>query len=340
MNVKLIDYLACPECKGALNCTTFEVDNDLPWPEILEGRLTCEACHREYPISSGIPRLLPSYKPTDQIKKTVEGFGWEWQTFNDQIQDSYMTGKKNFLDFIYPITEDFFEGKFALDAGCGMGRFLKLASEFGCSDVIGIDLSHSVEAAYRNTRTLPNAHVVQADIMALPFVTKFDYIFSIGVLQFLSEPHEGFHRLSQLLNRKGNISIWVYSEEGNGWVIHFLNPLRKHVTSRLPRPVLYYFSNALGVILFGILKLVYQPANKGVLGIKFGSLLPFNDYLYYTSRLNYASMVSVIFDHLVPQLVVYLSKEELENWFRDEQLEAVTITSRNNMSWRGVGKRV
>lgn len=109
-----------------------------------------------------------------------------------------MTGKNNFLDFIYPIIEEFFEDKFVLDAGCGMGRFLKLAAELGSRDVIGIDLSQSVEAAYRNTRTLPNAHVVQADIMALPFITKFDYIFSIGVLQFLSEPREGFHRLSQL----------------------------------------------------------------------------------------------------------------------------------------------
>ena len=250
-----------------------------------------------------------------------------------------MTGKNNFLDFIYPITEEFFVDKIVLDAGCGMGRFLKLAAEFGSREVIGIDLSQSVEAAYSNTRAIPNAHVVQADIMALPFITKFDYIFSIGVLQFLAKPREGFHHLSRSLNGKGSVSIWVYSEEGNGWVIRFLNPFREHITSKLPRSLLYFLSHALGVILFTILRLVYRPANDGIFGIRFGSLLPFNDYLYYTSRLNYASMVSVIFDHLVPQLVVYLSREEVESWCRDEQMKAVTITSRNNMSWRCVGTK-
>ncbi len=339
MKAKLTDYLACPDCKSHLDCTAFGVDDDLPWLEILEGLLTCATCHKEYPIRQGVPCLLPAVEQLEEVTNTVEGFGYEWSTFNDQIQDSYMTGKNNFLDFIYPITEAFFADKYILDAGCGMGRFTKLAAEFGSRDVIGIDLSQSVDAAYRNTRHLPNAHVVQADIMSLPFQTKFDYIFSIGVLQFLSDPREGFQLLSGLLGENGRISIWVYSEEGNGWVIHFINPFREFVTSGLPRPVLYQLSHVLGAFLFAILKLIYKPANEGVLGVRFGKFLPFNDYLYYTSRLNYSSVSSVIFDHLVPQLVVYLPREEVESWFTDEQLKEVTITSRNNMSWRAVGTR-
>ena len=78
---------------------------------------------------------------SNEVRKTVEGFGWQWHKFSDQIQDTYMTSKTNFLDFIYPVTEDFFKHKFVLDAGCGMGRFLKLATEFGSRDVIGVDLS-------------------------------------------------------------------------------------------------------------------------------------------------------------------------------------------------------
>jgi hypothetical protein len=51
----------------------------------------------------------------------------------------------------------------------GWGGFLKLGADFGCQEIVGVDLSNSVEAAYQNTRHLPNAHVVQADIMQLPF---------------------------------------------------------------------------------------------------------------------------------------------------------------------------
>ncbi len=178
--MKLIDYLACPVCKGPLRCVVYQEDKGLPWSEILEGCLTCEICGQEYQIHNGIPRMLTGQLP-DEVKKTVGGFAWEWQTFNDQIKGTYMTDKAHFLDFIYPTTEDFFEGKFVLDAGCGMGRFLSLGADFGSRDVIGVDLSNSVEAAYHNTRTLSNAHVVQADILALPFVKQFDYIFSVGV---------------------------------------------------------------------------------------------------------------------------------------------------------------
>jgi SAM-dependent methyltransferase len=340
MKKRLVDYLACPECKGSLRCIVYQEDSDFPWTEIIEGCLTCNTCCQEYAISRGVPRLLPSTRLADEVKNTVDGFGYEWATFNDQIQDSYMTGKNNFLDFVYPVTEQFFEDKFVLDAGCGMGRFTRLAAEFGSRDAIGIDLSQSVDAAYRNTRYLSNAHVVQADIMALPFQTKFNYIFSLGVLQFLANPREGFHQLCGQLAENGRISIWVYSEEGNGWIIRFIDPFRKFVTSSLPRPVLYQFSRLLGTFLFAILKLIYRPANEGVLGVKFGKFLPFNDYLYYTSRLNYSSVSSVIFDHLVPQLVVYLPREDVESWFADEQLKEVILTSRNNMSWRAVGTRV
>jgi SAM-dependent methyltransferase len=316
----------------------YSEDTSLPWPEILEGSLTCKSCGQEYPIRKGVPRMTTGPLP-EEVQQTVDGFGWEWNMFNEQIQDTYMTDKAHFLDFIYPTTDDFFEGKLVLDAGCGMGRFLKLGAGFGSSEIIGVDLSHSVEAAYRNTRALPNAHVVKADISNLPFVEKFDYIFSVGVLHHMQSPQEGFSQLARLLREKGTISVWVYSKENNGWVIHFLTPLRKHITSHLPKPVLFLLSHFLGLMLYICVKLIYKPANENRLGLKLGRLLPYNDYLYYISRLNYASLVSVIFDHLVPQLASYVSKEELKSWFCEANLSDVMITSRNNMSWRGHGMR-
>jgi len=316
----------------------YRKDTSLPWLEILEGSLTCKACGQEYPIRKGVPCMITGPLP-EEVQQTVEGFGWEWNTFNKQIQDTYMTDSVHFLDFIYPTTDSFFEDKVVLDAGCGAGRFLKLGAQFGSSDIIGVDLSHSVDAAYCNTRAMPNAHVVQADILALPFVEQFDYIFSIGVLHHMQSPGEGFSSLAKLLREKGKISVWVYSKENNGWVIHLLTPLRTYITSHLPKPMLYLASHILGFILYVCVKLIYKPANENRLGLKLGRLLPYNDYLYYISRLNYASLVSVIFDHLVPQLASYVSKEEIRSWFCEANLSDVMITERNNMSWRGQGTR-
>jgi len=336
MKTRLSEFLVCPQCRGPLQCLVEQEDRTLPWAEVIEGQLVCKNCDHHYPISRGVPRLMGGPLAA-AVEKTVTGFGYEWQKFDDQIADTYMTDKTNFLDFIAPVIPDFFRDKIVLDAGCGMGRFLKLAADFGSREVIGVDLSQSVDVAYQHVRHLPNAHVIQADIMALPLKSVFDYIFSVGVLQFLEQPRAGFNRLTELLRDGGAISVWVYAKENNGWVIRLVNPMRLHVTSRLPRPLLYALSYCLGLPLYLLIKLLYKPANEGKLPFNLARILPYNDYFYYSSRLSYGGLVSVIFDHLVPSLVTYLSKEELAGWFPPERFASVTITSRNNMSWRAFG---
>ncbi|HJJ30175.1 MULTISPECIES: methytransferase partner Trm112 [Methanocorpusculum] len=55
MKRRILDIICCPACKGKFMLTEME-GNDT---EILEGLLTCTACKRVYPISSGIANLLP-----------------------------------------------------------------------------------------------------------------------------------------------------------------------------------------------------------------------------------------------------------------------------------------
>lgn len=339
MKAKLVDFLVCPKCKTSLKCDVTREDPSFPWVEIIEGTLTCPDCRRKFPITAGVPRIFLAEQLPSDVQNTVDGFGWEWQKFNEPIQDTYMTSKTHFLDFIYPITEEFFEGKVVLDAGCGLGRFLKLGAEWGSRDIIGVDLSGAADVAYQNTRMIPNAHVIQADLLELPLAQSFDYVFSIGVLMCVQKPKEAFSNLAKLLRPGGQISVWVYSQENNWWVSNVLTPIREHVTSRLPRQILYAICHFLGVILYALIKAVYEPANKHARGLRLRRILPYNDYLYYSSRLSYDSLVSVIFDHLVPQLVEYVSRDELESWFRHGELSVTGITPRNNMSWRGHGTR-
>ena len=61
MKTDLIDILACPVCKGEL---TLEADAiaDYGAPdagEVLTGALVCAPCDERYPITDGIPNLLP-----------------------------------------------------------------------------------------------------------------------------------------------------------------------------------------------------------------------------------------------------------------------------------------
>jgi uncharacterized protein YbaR (Trm112 family) len=55
MKRSLLDILCCPVCKGDLELRA----SDELGGEILEGDLFCGKCVAEYPISDGIPDLLP-----------------------------------------------------------------------------------------------------------------------------------------------------------------------------------------------------------------------------------------------------------------------------------------
>ena len=55
MRRNLMDILCCPVCKGDLLLTVTEENGD----EVLEGTLRCATCCVDYPISEGIPNLLP-----------------------------------------------------------------------------------------------------------------------------------------------------------------------------------------------------------------------------------------------------------------------------------------
>lgn len=56
MRRQLLDVLACPVCKH--HPLSMEVDKE-DEKGIQEGKLTCPNCGRIYPISEGIPDMIP-----------------------------------------------------------------------------------------------------------------------------------------------------------------------------------------------------------------------------------------------------------------------------------------
>ena len=54
-----MDILCCPVCKGDLELGVLKEDET----GIIEGTLTCARCSVAYPISDGIPDLLPRIEP-------------------------------------------------------------------------------------------------------------------------------------------------------------------------------------------------------------------------------------------------------------------------------------
>ena len=343
-----VDYVRCLEC--------IEI-------EVEEGILTCGLGH-SFPIVAGIPRLLP--KPlldhvlgkyhrrylqnnpdlskrmieNDQVAdstielktKTLASFSYEWRTFDD-LYEEY---EDQFLSWIAPLPPSFFQGKLTLDAGCGMGRHVVLVAQYG-SEVVGFDLSEAVEAAYRNSRHLPNVHIVQADIYSPPFPPEFDFVYSIGVLHHLPDTREAFQRLTRLIKPGGYMSIWVYGREENFLATNPLEMLRK-ITTKLPLKSLDILSLFLGEILHLTTKM-YQFLDGSSFLKGFVQKLPSRDYFLQIADYDPRIKRSIVFDLLSTPLSKYFTKQELGEWFEDANFSDVKITWRNRNSWRGVGRK-
>ncbi len=328
MKLSLLSILSCPICHRSFIAHP-EASGARDTDEILEGTLTCAGCQAAYPIRRGVPRFLSTSLAADKIA-TANAFGYEWTHYSKLTE----ADRKEFLDWISPLSPADFEGRVVLDAGCGKGRHSFLAAEFGAKVVVGIDLSNAVEAAYQNTFRLPNVHIIQADIYHLPFAKPFDLAYSIGVLHHLPVPKDGFVAMAGHVRPGGRVVAWVYGKEGNLWIEKLVDPVRKNITSRLPRWMTRALCIFPAVTLYAALKLLYRPA-RGTASLK--RILPYSHYLCSISGYSFAENFWNVFDQLVAPTAFYHSQAEVIDWFQSAGIQDCSISRHNSNSWRGTG---
>lgn len=329
MKETLIQYLSCPSSAGAIVLLS---SDERDGKEILEGQLGCTSCTAQWPVVRGVPRFASIEGVAEDKAATAESFGWQWQHFT-QADEKY---EQQFLGWIAPVAPDFFKDKIVLEGGCGKGRHTQLAAQWGAHEVIGVDLSVAVETAFRATRELPNAHIVQADIFNLPFARRFDYAFSVGVLHHLPDPRAGFKSLASKVKSGGHISAWVYGAEDNEWITRWVNPVRAR-TSRMNPRALLQLSKLPTAIVFAATKLVYGPLNRYPRGKVLARHLFYNDYLSAIAAFGWREQHTIVFDHLVAPTSFYISRAEFAAWWAEIGASDVVIEWHNRNSWRGFG---
>jgi arsenite methyltransferase len=243
MKERILDLLVCPACMRSLKLENFSKENG----EIKEGLVQC-SCGQWFPIINFVPRLLLSeyrgnYKgflkkyglkhlkqktlgktntdlPITQVQKS---FGSKWMSqpswgitgetkvfMREWILKKYgWEDEKNF-------SRSLSKRKRILDAGAGLGReMLNFCAVCKKGEVFGVDLSETVEAAYQNTKGYSNAHILQADVMRLPFKKRsFDFIFCEGVLHHTSDTKHAFQVLLDYLNSEGDLAVYIYKKKG------------------------------------------------------------------------------------------------------------------------------
>jgi len=112
--------MVCPDCSSTLT-----VSGDV---------VACEKCSTTHPVYNGIPRIVE--------QEHLASFGLQWNRYevaHDDEDRATFEAKTGFK-----LSE--LSGKRILDAGCGGGRYCKVAAEAGAS-VFGADHSSAVEKA-------------------------------------------------------------------------------------------------------------------------------------------------------------------------------------------------
>jgi SAM-dependent methyltransferase len=125
------------------------------------------------------------------------------------------------------------DGKVVLDAGCGMGRYLRIAAESRARLIVGLDLSRAVAAAREATAPLEQVSLVRGDLLKLPFAPRsFDQIYSLGVLDHTPCPRAAFLSLAQLVKPGGGMVVWLYRRERR--LIEWIMNAQRAFSTRLP----------------------------------------------------------------------------------------------------------
>jgi SAM-dependent methyltransferase len=282
MNAELLALLRCPKCRAAL-----DGQDD-------SSALRCRGCSTSYPVTNEVPRLGG--------EPYVASFGRQWNRYDvardgeDEAVFAVKTG----------VNSSALSGKLVLDAGCGGGRYARLAGRSGAR-VVGVDLSSAVDKAAELCAELPDVAIVQADLLDLPLAERaFDFVFSIGVLHHSPDPRRAFAQVAARVKPGGTLAVWLYRK--NTPPQEWVNAALRASTTRLPPRLLETFCVGLGVL--GGVPVMNKTLNK---------IANFSNHPDWTLR------VCDDFDWYAPRYQSHHTALELTEWFRAEGFEGLRV---------------
>ncbi|MEC8952298.1 MAG: class I SAM-dependent methyltransferase [Acidobacteriota bacterium] len=278
------------------------------------------------------PRNIDSHPPGEELRRTRESFGYQWTAFSAMVIDF----RENFLEYIHPVQPAFFPGKRGLDVGCGFGRHIANAAQFG-AEMVGVDISAAIDVTHKNTCNLPNVHLVQADVYRMPFRQgTFDFAYSIGVLHHLPDPEAGFKQLVSVVKSKGAVFIWVYSKKRR--LVNAMLETARALTTRLSPRFQMALSWAAAAVDWGGFVVPYRIMSQlpglGSVVRRFGTprLKVYGNYPFQVAWADW-------FDRLAAPIRFYYNENDLNGWLRRSDLSRTLVSPTGLFGWRAYGER-
>ena len=256
----LIDFLACPICKGSLRFLKINTRDE----ESLSGLLTCLVCGRRYRVRNGVyDFLLPEMLNT--ADKLIMEF-YDQNTLKYDILISHIApflslGLEHFNRYMWVRELKLRRSYWVPDVATGTGRNIPyLLHRVGSEGlVIGLDISMgALTIARRKYGYRGNVVFVRCNASYLPFKDRvFDGVISVGGINTFGEKEKAISEMIRVAKKEAQI---VVVDEGlspkklRGFIGRFL--LRTNTLYATPPPISLFTKHAeikkfkYGILLF------------------------------------------------------------------------------------------
>jgi len=196
----------------------------------------------------------PDAKPANVDPRTVEGFGDEWQRF-DQSAASESERQRIFTMYfsIFPWSE-LPAGAEGFDLGCGSGRWASLVAP-RVGHLHCIDPSNAIDVARRTLAGHSNCSFHRAAVDAIPLDDgSMDFGYSLGVLHHVPDTEAGLRACVAKLKPGAPFLTYIYyAFDNRPWWFAPLWRLSYHVRyliSSLPSGPRYWASQVLAATVY------------------------------------------------------------------------------------------
>jgi ubiquinone/menaquinone biosynthesis C-methylase UbiE len=189
---------------------------------------------------------------TNIDKKVVQEFGEEWLKFNDFNNKNIKDAAEQYFDIIDGNMVN--KQTYALDIGCGTGRWTKyLSAKAGFIEAV--DPSNAIFAADKLLNGIENVRLTRASIETLPFEDEtFDFAMSIGVLHHIPDTEKALKDCVRKIKKGGYFYVYLYYNlDKRGWLFTGLFKLSDALRSwicKLPGALKKFVCDVLAIIIY------------------------------------------------------------------------------------------
>lgn len=260
-------------------------------------------------------------------ERTIRDFGDQWSHSPEDV--GYHASLALLQDILGPLLSVHeLQGKRVAEIGSGTGRVVRMLLDAGAEHVLAVEPSVGVHRLRANVAAeAGRVEVVHGPGETLPQDGSRDFVFVIGVLQFIPDPLPVLRAALGALRPGGTLVLWVYSREGNA-AYRVPATLLRALTTRLPHSILA----RLCVVLERALAF-YIPLCRVL-------PLPMREYLTTTFvRFSRGKRREVIYDQLNPTYVRWFRGNELERLVRSAGFVSSRLHHRHGYSWTLVAER-